>query len=125
MLLLLSIQVIGLEDIVEAIEDDIMVESWVTSLVRMCGIPLCLRVDNVVTILYQIDGLTIGHTVQVNQVGCGMVDDVIMVHQAGNLRTEDLSAVPVRRVCARVSATEDSLTSTRHLPTLLNGIEDV
>ena len=123
MLLLSLIQTIGLEDIVETVEYDVMIETWVTAFIRMCGIPLRFRVIYIVTILYQVDRLTIGHTVLVNQIGCGVMDDVVMLHQTVHLRAEDLGTVPVRRVGTWVSTTHDGLISTWHLPVLMISIE--
>ena len=102
-----------------------MVEAWITTLIRMGGIPLSLRINHIVTILYQIDRLTIGHTVLINQVGCGVMDDVVMLHQTVHLRAKNLGTVPVRRVGTWVSTTENNLTCTRHLPALLDSIEDI
>ena len=101
-----------------------MIETWVTALKGVCGIPLRFRVIYIVTILYQVDRLTIGHAVLVNQVTCGVMDNVIMLHQTGNLRTKDLSTVPVGRVGTWVSTTEDNLVNTWHFPSVTLSIED-
>ena len=51
--------------------------------------------------------------------------DVIMLHKTINFRTKEFCTVPRSTVYTRACATEDSLCRTRHIPTLLDGIENV
>ena len=95
MFFLSRIQSVSLQHIVETIKHDVVIESWVTTLVGMFGIPARLRIQHIVTILNEVDRLTIGHTVLVNQVTCRMMNDIIMLNKSGNLRAKNLGAVPV------------------------------
>ena len=96
--LLLWRQSVSAEHIVETVEHNVVIESWVTVLVWMFWIPTRLRVQHQLSVSHEIDRLSVSHTVLVDQVGCRVVDDVIMVNETCHLRTEYLSTVPVRSV---------------------------
>ena len=123
--LLFRRQIIQTQHIVETIEHDVMIESGITVLIGMLRIPTGGRIQHIFTILYQIDGLTIGHAILIDKVGCRVVDDIVMLYETGYLRTKNLGAVPVSRVCTGMGTTEDSLGRTWHIPILLDRIEDV
>ena len=123
--LLLCGQSICTEHIVETIKDNVMIESWIAILIGMFGIPTGLRIQHQFTITNQINGLAVGHTILVDEVGRRMMNDFVMSHQTGNFGTKNLSVVPVGGVCTRTDTTEDGLGRTRHLPILLDSIEDV
>ena len=125
--LLLSIQFIKtcLSYILETIEYDIVIETWVTILEWVLGIKARVRIFYQNAILNQVDRLTISHTVLVNEVSCRLVNNVIMLHETSNLRTKQLSTVPRSRVYRRTNTTEDSLRNAWHTPVILSGIEDV
>ena len=74
----------------EAIEHDIMIETRVTILVRVLGIPTRGLIKYIFTILYQIDRLTIGHSVLVNQISRRVMNDIVMVDKTSHLRTKNL-----------------------------------
>ena len=93
--LLLGRQTVCAEHIVEAVEHNVVIESWVTVLVWMLWIPARQRVQHQFTVLHEIDRLSVSHTVLVDEVGCRVVDDVIVIHKTCHLRTEYLRAVPV------------------------------
>ena len=109
----------------EAVEDDIVIETWVAVLVRMLGIPTCFLIDYIFTILYEVDGLAVSHSVLVDEVGCGMMDNVVMSHKTSYLRTKDLGTVPVSRVCAGINTAEDGFRRAWHIPILLHRVEDL
>ena len=109
----------------EAIEHNIVIETGITVLIRMLGIPTWLRIQYIYTIPYKVDGLSVGHTVLVDEVCRGVVDDFIMCHKTCYLRTENLCMVPVGGIQTRTNATEDGFWRTWHRPTLFGGIEDV
>ena len=125
MLLLRRSQGIRTQHIVETVEHDVVVESRVAVLVGMFRIPVSLRVNLVLTVLHQIDRLSVRHTVLVDHVRRRVMDNLIMSHQTFHLRTEDLRAVPVGRVRARIHAAEDGLRRARHIPVLLHRIDYV
>ena len=91
----------------------------------MFRIPTRSLVQHILTVSDQIDGLAVGHTVLVNKVCGGMMNDFIMSYQTGNLRTKYLGVVPVGSICARTYATENGLCGARYSPALLDGIKDV
>ena len=113
------------ENIVETVEDNVVIETWVTILIRMRWVPTWCRVQYIFTVLYKIDRLSIGHSVLVDEVGCRVVDDIVMSHEAGNLRTKDLCTVPVRSISVRRQATENGLRGARLFPILLVCIENI
>ena len=87
-LLLVVIQRLGIDYIVETIEHDVVIESWVAILIRMLGIPTRLGVQHIFTIPYKIDRLSVSHTILVDYIGCWMVNDIVMIYKTCNLRTE-------------------------------------
>ena len=123
--LLLCRQVFQTEHIVETVEHDVVIETWVAVLVGMLGVPTRLGVEHILAITHEVDGLAVGHSVLVDDVGCGVMDDVVVLHKTCHLRTKEFSAVPVGFVHTRISATEDGLGRTWHGPLLRHCIEDV
>ena len=107
----------------EAVEHDIVIETWVTILERMSWIKTRLCIERTVCIQNR---LTISHTVCiVHIVGRWHVDQSVVFNQVVNLWPPQLSKVPVRTVDIRLRTTHNSLNTTRHLPTLTGCTEDI
>ena len=100
----------------ETVEHDVVIETRVAVFERMIGVEARTGVG---------DGKPVGHAIHLHEIGCRLVNHVVVGHYLIDLRTEYLRGVPVRAVVIGRRTTEDGFYRARHLPVLLAGIEDV
>ena len=93
----------------ETVEHDVVIESWVTVFEWMLWVPTGFWVQHILTIPYKIDGLSVGHSVLVDEVGCGVVNNVVVINETGNFGAKNLGAVPVGCISTGTNTTEDGL----------------
>ena len=116
---LINLVVLGrvVVDKLESVEHDVMIESWVAILKRMCRVETRLRI---------IKRQTICHTVCiVDIVSSRHVDDSVVLNKAIDFRSPQLGKVPVRTIVIGHRAAHHSFHCTWHLPVLTCCIEYV